>query len=312
MFKSESSNNNQFSKLKNLCFVLIFVSVFISWASKAFADQLKKTVAVSRFDNRSGWSGEANLGTGLADQLNNALVESGKFVVIERQTLEDIIGEQDLAASARFAVSKSAQTGKLVPAQILIKGTVTEFQTETSSSGTGIGFAGFSIGGESTKSHVGIILRIIDTTSGQVLDSIRVEEKSEDGGLSLGVNFAGFNFDTEGFEKTPLGQTAQKAIDKAVQKIVAHLENIALTGKIIKVGNESVYSNLGSRNGVSEGDVFNVYSPGEELIDPDTGENLGDEKTKVGTLRVTSVKEKFSKAVMETGTEVKKGYILVQ
>ncbi len=58
----------------------------------------------------------------LSIQLSDALVQSGKFVVLSRKDLDVVMAEQDLAASNRFAKSKTAQKGKIIPAQILIKG----------------------------------------------------------------------------------------------------------------------------------------------------------------------------------------------
>lgn len=89
-------------------------------ASSSTLSELKKTVAVSRFENKAGISSQMKLGSGMADMLADALIQSGKFVVLERQTLSDVIGEQNLAAGSRAAVSKTAQTGKIIPAQILI------------------------------------------------------------------------------------------------------------------------------------------------------------------------------------------------
>ena len=150
--------------------VVAVVLVMAAANSAVFALELKKTIAVAEFENRSGWSGWHTIGTGMADQLADALVQSKRFVLVERQILSDIIGEQDLAASGRAAVSQTARTGKIVPAQILIKGTVTEFEEVSGSSGTGISYRGISLGSSKSTAHVAVILRIIDTSSGQVLD----------------------------------------------------------------------------------------------------------------------------------------------
>ena len=96
-------------------------------AGVAQAATLKKIVAVSRFENKTSWKGQVSLDDGMADQLTDALMQSGQFTVMERQTLGDVTAEQDLANSGRAQKSQSAQTGKLVNAQILVKGTVTEF-----------------------------------------------------------------------------------------------------------------------------------------------------------------------------------------
>ena len=291
-----------------ICMTLLGIAVC---GSNAFALQLKKTIAVADFENKSGFSGWHTIGTGMADQLTDALIQSGKFVVLERQILDDVIGEQDLAASGRTATSQAAQTGKLVPAQILIKGTVTEFEERSGSSGTGISYKGISLGSSKSTAHVAVIIRIIDTTSGQVLDSVRVEGDAESGGLTLGVDRS-VDFSTSGFKATPLGKAVQIVIDRAVVKIASGLKDIAFSGKVIKVDNGTIYTNIGARNGGSVGDTFRVYAPGEELIDYDTGEVLGSEKKLVGEIQLTSVEEKFSKATAQSGSGFETGYIVVE
>jgi len=272
--------------------------------------ELKKTVAVSRFENKAGLDSQVKLGSGMADMLADALIQSDRFVVLERQTLSDITSEQNLAASGRAAKSNTAQIGKIVPSQILIKGTVTEFQEDTGGGGTGIGMMGFSIKSDSSTAHVAVIIRMIDTTTGAILASERIEGKAEGGGLSFGVNIAGASFGSSGFEKTPLGEATQVAIDNAVVKIIENLKSVPIQGKVIKVSGSKVYVNLGERNGVSSSIQFDVYQPGEDLIDPDTGENLGSESTKKGTIEIATVKEKFSIAETINGNGFEKGYFV--
>lgn len=272
--------------------------------------KFRKTIAVSRFEQRAKYSANIAMGTGMADQLADALVNSNNFVVVERQTLSDVIGEQNLAAGARMAKSKTAQIGKIVPAQILVKGTVTEFEEQSGGSGSGINIGGITFGANSGEAHVAVILRIIDTTSGQIIASERVEGKAKSGGTSFGIQRGGVGFGTSGFKKTPLGKAVQIAIDRAVVRIVRKLDPIPFEGKIIKASGDSVFTNIGKRNGVSEGDVFTVLSPGESMIDPDTGENLGSDKTEVGKIKISSVKQKFSKATIASGSDFAKGFIL--
>jgi curli biogenesis system outer membrane secretion channel CsgG len=301
------------SKNQNFYFILFLFLIFSSFLiSDAFAAKLKKTIAVSRFENKTSWSGQYRLDNGMTDQLTDALIQSKNFVVLERQTLGDVIAEQDLAASGRMAKAKAAATGKIVPSQILIKGTITEFESKSAGSGSGLSFGGFSIGSKKSTAHVAIILRIIDTTTGEVLDSVRVEGKAKSGGLKLGGHVGGFGFGTDGFNKTPLGKATQKVIDNAVVEISKKLTNIPYSGKIIKISGDTIYINAGARNGVTGGDTFNVFSVGEELLDPDTGESLGSESTKVGSLKVTSVQEKFSKGNIISGGSFEKGFSISQ
>ena len=273
----------------------IIITGFI-FTPYALAAGLKKVVAVSRFENKSSWSGQWKLDDGMTDQLTDALMQSGQFVVLERETLSDVMEEQDLASSGRTMKSKSAATGKLTSAQILIKGAITEFESKSSGGGAGIGFGGVNIGGKSEEAHVGLIIRLIDTTTGEVLESKRVEGKAKSGGLSLGVNVGGVGFGTEGFKKMPLGKATQLAIDSAVEFIASKLRMLPFQGSVIKVTDDTVYISAGEKTGAAAGDTFTVYSVGEELVDPVTGEMLGSEEKEIGSVSIVQVKEKYSTA----------------
>ena len=72
------------------------------------AATLKKIVAVSRFDNKTAYSSAA-IGDGMADQLTDALMQSGQFTVMERQNIKDVIKEEDFANSGRVQKAKSAK-----------------------------------------------------------------------------------------------------------------------------------------------------------------------------------------------------------
>lgn len=265
-------------------------------AGAAHAATLKKIVAVSRFENKTSWKGQVSLDDGMADQLTDALMQSGQFTVMERQTLGDVTAEQDLANSGRAQKSQLAQMGKLVNAQILVKGTVTEFEQNSSGSASGVGFGGFNIGNKREEAHVGLIIRLIDTTTGEVLQSQRVEGKAASGGVSIGANVAGVGFGTSGFKKTPLGKATQEAIDNAVALIAAKLKGIPFEARVIKVTDDEMLISGGEKTGEAVGDVFTAYSVGEALVDPTTGEQLGSETTKKGTVKIVEVKEKYAKA----------------
>jgi hypothetical protein len=78
--------------------------------------------------------------------------------------------------------------------------------------------------------------------------------------------------------------------------IAGKLKGLPLQGRVIKATADEVYISAGQRTGCAVGDVFTVYSVGEALVDPETGEKLGQEEKKLGTVKVTDVQEKFAKA----------------
>ncbi len=277
--------------------LVALTALTVTVGSMVEAATLKKIVAVSRFENKTTWKGQVSLDDGMADQLTDALMQSGQFTVMERQTLGDVVAEQDLANSGRVQKAKSAETGKLVSAQILVKGTITEFENASTGSDSGVGFGGFKIGNKREEAHVGLIIRLIDSTTGEVLASQRVEGKAAAGGVKFGMNVSGVQFGTSGFDKTPLGKATQMAIDNAVALIAEKLKDVPFQARVVKVNSpEEILISGGSKTGIADGDTFTVYSVGEALVDPDTGEQLGAELEKKGSVKVIKVEEKYAKA----------------
>jgi curli biogenesis system outer membrane secretion channel CsgG len=297
-------------KLSIFLAVVIGVSVAFWFYPESYAAMLKKTLAVSRFENKSSWRGQWALDRGMADQLTEALVQSEKFVVLERQTLGDVLAEQDLAASGRAAKSKTAQKGKIIPVQILVTGAITEFEHSSAGGTGGFKIGKFKLGGKGGAAHVGLIIRLIDTTTGQVLDSQRVEGKAKSGGLGFATTINDVSFGSSGFKKTPLGKATQQAIDKAVALIISKMEGVPFQGKIVSVKGDKIYLNVGGRNGVQSGETFVVYRPGEIIVDSGSGEILGSEEEQIGIVRISQIKEKYSTAIKVQGKEILNGDIV--
>ena len=70
--------------------VILVLSVCVSSFSQEMTG-LKKRVAIINFEDRSGYG--HNIGQGVADMLVTALVESDKFIVIEREELDEVLKE---------------------------------------------------------------------------------------------------------------------------------------------------------------------------------------------------------------------------
>lgn len=108
------------SNVKTVKF-LITVGIVLSgllFSTDITAAVLKKVVAFSRFENKTSITSEGALdfNNGMADQLTDALIQSGQFVVLERQTLGDVIKEQDMQSSDRFQKGQSVSERASLPA----------------------------------------------------------------------------------------------------------------------------------------------------------------------------------------------------
>ena len=271
---------------------------------------IKKRIAVAGFDNKSGWRGEARLGDGMAEMLTTALMNTGRFIVVERAALEDILGEQRLQEQGKLVGTTGPKINRLIGAQVLIRGAVTEYEASKAAGGGGIVVKGIGLGLGGSVAHVGLDLRMYDTSTGEVLQSHRSTGEAKTTGLAVGGASGDVAFGAGGYWKTPLGEATRKAINNAVDFIVREMEYISWQSSIVKVEKNLVYISGGCDVNMSTGNTYTVYSVGEELIDPATGLSLGSEQSQIGRIEVTSVEEKFSKAKILEGSGFKYGDVV--
>jgi curli biogenesis system outer membrane secretion channel CsgG len=147
--------------------------------------------------------------------LSNELSSSGDFRVVERQKMQNVLEEQNLAASGRVAPHSGPRIGKLTGAQYLITGAVTAYQENTSSTGGGLSFHGIGIGGKHSEAYLAVDLRVINTETGDIDFSRTVEGRTSGGGVSLGVYRGGFGGSLAHEENTPAGKAIRAALVEA-------------------------------------------------------------------------------------------------
>ena len=298
--------------------VALLVSMCLLAPSASAADPSqtapRKRIAVSKFDAVGSFVsqyGNWEIGGGLAAQLTTALVESGRFIVVERAELASVLREQEMGLQKVTSRETAAQAGRLTGAQLLVRGSVTEFDQRTGGDGFRIGLgrasAGLGLGTQSSEGVVGIDIRLIDTTTGQVLQSHKVQEKVSSRGVAADINVRQLSFGGESFNKTELGQATRQVIEKAVALIVQAMEPVPWTGRIVEVNGGQVYLNAGSGENIQPGHTLQVSSVVRELTDPDSGALLGIEELALGVIEVTSVQQKFSIARMREQFQVKRG-----
>jgi len=108
-----------------------------------------------------------DLSRGIGDVVTNELFDLGRFRVVERQALARVIEEQDLGQSERFDASSVVEVGRLLGAELLLTGAVSEFSLDRATAGSVVfGLVG---GTTVTTARVGVDLRFVDVQTGEVL-----------------------------------------------------------------------------------------------------------------------------------------------
>ena len=159
-----------------------FIGIGFLGSSAAIAGP---TDSVPDFKNQVGqlrwWS--PRVSSQLADALSNELSAAGGLTVVERQNTKAVLSEQEMAELGIVKKDgRAATSGQMTGAQYVILGRISGFENnvETKQSGGGMRFMGF--GGSKnvaeSKAYVSLDLRIVDTTTGEVVGFKTVEGRA--------------------------------------------------------------------------------------------------------------------------------------
>ena len=238
----------------------------------------------------------AEISRQLSQRIVTELTQSRRFTVLDRDYMTELLKERNLIISADATTAEQMKLGETLGVDYLVIGTITEFEaTQTSNY---IKILDETVYGE--KAHINIDFRIMVMATGQIKWSDTVKVIA----------------DNKQLEK-PLKERGEQGVvdfmvENAARKIVhSSLDNIYPI-KILKVaGEKSIYLNQGGKM-ASVGDVFEVYTPGESIVDPDTGLGIKIDGEKVAMVEITKVQAKYSLAKLLSGriNEIEAGAIL--
>lgn len=218
-------------------------------------------------------------------QLIAAVSASRKFKVVARSDLDSLLKEQGFAGSGNVDLNDkaAAQSFKIRGLNYLVVTTIDDFQDFVEQAE----FA--AIGERATKRVIRLscVAKIIDSTTGEVLEAPNFQISERDTSRKPGTST------TDGELSDLLMLQAARQMSELIANRVA---DVVFPAKIIALTGKQATINRGDGTSVAVGQIWDVFALGEEMLDPDTGEVLGQEETKVGAIRVTSVLPKFSKA----------------
>jgi len=86
-------------------------------------------VAVFPFDDTRGPAPEKKLGYSLAEMLTTALIQSGKFQVVERAQLEKLLQEQSLGQTGALEQETAVEVGKILGVQAVVVGSISQLES---------------------------------------------------------------------------------------------------------------------------------------------------------------------------------------
>jgi|PlaIllAssembly_1097288.scaffolds.fasta_scaffold47279_3 curli biogenesis system outer membrane secretion channel CsgG len=160
------------------------------------------------------------IGEGMRQMLTTALFKTRRFAVVERELLDEVMKEQDLATSGRVQQGAGAATGGILGADLIIAGAVTEFVADAVTVKAGGEVMGTELDGSMNKGYVSLDLRVIDAKTSEIVAATRVTGRTSD---------LGFEADPGEEAKLPVSlsvfarRPAERAIRAAIQKAVVEI-----------------------------------------------------------------------------------------
>lgn len=265
----------------------------------------KPRLAVLAFQNNttSNIFGD-KLGDAASDEFTTQLVKTGQFSVVERQQISAILAEQGLGASGAVDPATAAKVGKLLGAQLVLVGSITQFSLKK----TGAGIGGLRVRAAVAQAESKLDARLVSTNTGEILVVAEGEGKKTFGGAMYKDIDLERNYD-EGVTQEAL----RPAIEKAVKTILDQKEGLAKAGPALPtmtvVGVRSggqIYIDRGQNAGLKVGQRLTV-SRVNDVIKDARGNVLDEVTEKVGAIEITSVLGQSSICKAVDGAGVKEG-----
>jgi curli biogenesis system outer membrane secretion channel CsgG len=171
-------------------------------ASAASSD--KPRIAVLEFTNKAdaGWHWWNDRGAAaMQDVFVTELVKSGKFRVIDRERLDALMREKNLALSGDVDPATAVRAGKLLGVEYFLVGAVTEYgKTEAGAHGRSIGkLPGFGV--HKTTFVAAANARIIDAETGEILWADEARNEDSHANVDVGGFGGGVSNDERMFDK---------------------------------------------------------------------------------------------------------------
>jgi len=213
----------------------------------------------------------------------DALLGAGRFKVLSRTELESVQKEQQFAASGAVDPASAVKLGKALSANYVI--VVRQLSIDISS-GTSAVAALTGFGKKKTKYTINIQAQIIDTESGELVQSESFQKPFETSVTIIGEAVTAENNDVAG--------PYRKIVDElAIGFAMKFAASIPLEGMVVMAKDaKAIYLDIPQETGVRSGTLFELSEEGEPIKGP-SGEVLGYDSKRVGTVRVTNVLAKM-------------------
>ncbi len=276
--------------------------------------------AVEHFDTADslsfpGWDDyQTQLNNAVCDMLTTEMVNSGRDMV-ERSRLKDVLGEQDLVQGGRVDASTGADTGKVLGADYLILGTITEWGMKSAGGGVGtsvlhhlggiFGGGGSSVNYQQNTAEVKIDYRVVNARTGRIVAGSAGTAQGDETtkGIALQTNwYNSIDFSNSEWTQTQIGKATRAAVKQIAQQLSTWTPNdggavadrAPLKASVLAIiSPDEFVIDKGQTDDVRVGDVLDVVNISS--IKNATGQVVYQTEKKIGSATVEEVQTSGAK-----------------
>lgn len=235
---------------------------------------IKRKVAIGRFSNETEYGkglfydkDNDPMGKQALDILSAKLGASGKFILLERNDLQQLLEEANRNG-------QSAQ--QAIGADYMIIGSITEFGRKNTSQSQV-----FTTSKTQTVEAT-VSIRLVDVATGQIIYSDQGKGSAEITTKSTFVGTGGH----AGYDATLSDKAISAAIDQLVENIINKLSDKPWKSYFLSYDSDAIIIAGGKSQGIEPGMVFAVKTVGKNVKNPQTGIMVTLPGKEVGKIKV--------------------------
>lgn len=235
---------------------------------------IKRKVAIGRFSNETEYGkglfydkDNDPMGKQALDILSAKLGASGKFILLERNDLQQLLEEANRNG-------QSAQ--QAIGADYMIIGSITEFGRKNTSQSQV-----FTTSKTQTV-EAAVSIRLVDVATGQIIYSDQGKGSAEITTKSTFVGTGGH----AGYDATLSDKAISAAIDQLVENIINKLSDKPWKSYFLSYDSDAIIIAGGKSQGIEPGMVFAVKTVGKNVKNPQTGIMVTLPGKEVGKIKV--------------------------
>ena len=235
---------------------------------------IKRKVAIGRFSNETEYGkglfydkDNDPMGKQALDILSAKLGASGKFILLERNDLQQLLEEANRNG-------QSAQ--QAIGADYMIIGSITEFGRKNTSQSQVFTTS------KTLTVDAAVSIRLVDVATGQIIYSDQGKGSAEITTKSTFVGTGGH----AGYDATLSDKAISAAIDQLVENIINKLSDKPWKSYFLSYDSDAIIIAGGKSQGIEPGMVFAVKTVGKNVKNPQTGIMVTLPGKEVGKIKV--------------------------